>query len=212
MAKKAKEPIKKITAKNVAPSETSATVEAPKNAAPAPKLANSSEDAKRDEMASAKAAKLDAKMKKSKGKKDEVNEIIEHHPEYADKKLSKHDIKEIHKVDHLEDYYKKPLHFHFLAMLLHLFVFAIATVAMVFLTLVLLKDGKMGELFSWDLSAKVEFIMELIIIVAFTISVAEFQLGWRRFFRIGRYERMRKAAEKNEKHLEKFKKKHLPKV
>ncbi len=159
---------------------------------------------------------MDAPIKKApvkKGKKDEMEEILEHHPEYIghESELSKHDIKEIHKVDDLEKYYEKPLHFHFLSFLIHFAIFALASIVVAWGVLFLYNDGLANVVA--DANDATRFaVYGLGITVAFAFVIGEFQLAWRRFFRIGRIYRVRKAEEKHSKKLEKYKEKHLPKV
>ncbi len=86
---------------------------------------------------------------------------------------------------------EKVLHFHPLMFILHFIIFALCTVTLVFGVKTLLDATP-------ESNANVLFTVGAIIMLTFPIWMAEFQLGYRRFFRIGKYERMRKAIAKKE--------------
>lgn len=124
------------------------------------------------------------------------------HPELRGIELSKHDRNEIKKIDQKEEYYQKPLHFHFFSALMNFIVFLVAVAGFVFAGLYLVEKD--------DASNTVKLLTGIIMIITFCVLIGEFQLGWRRVFHIGKYERIRKAQEKNAEKFEHYKNAHTP--
>lgn len=120
---------------------------------------------------------------------------------------------DMHKLSHNErvivkeakkeaSFNEKPIHFHVLSLIIHFIIFIIALAAF---------GAPIGAImggFDFEPTSNQQLILGLISIIGFVVVVAEIQLAWRRFFRIGRNERVRNAVEKHDKHIEKFKKKH----
>ncbi len=154
---------------------------------------------KRDENLKVKQqayTRLDA-PKPSMNKESEEDRAIE---AKAMKKAEKQAAKSEKRMAKVE---KHPLHFHPLRFIFHLLIFIIATIALFVGTLVLFFNGETFTIMSVtftipELAGTVIFYIGLAIMVLFAIWMAEFQLGFRRVFRIGRHERVRAAIAKQQ--------------
>ncbi len=106
---------------------------------------------------------------------------------------------------------EKALHFHFFRALFGLLIFVLASIVMIAGAFLLYNDGIENEVITFHTTPTSEFVIGIIIMFAFMIWMSEFQVGWRRFFRIGRHERVRKAEEHKAKKIAKLEKKHADK-
>ncbi len=140
-----------------------------------------------EEKAIAKAQKEEAKrLKKAKSNKSLDSDIRQAHKE------------------------EKILKFHFFRFIFHWFIFLASTVVLIALVFILYGSGiditiGTNVISMPELESKAEFGLGLLTMFLFAIWMAEFQLGYRRFFRIGRHERIRKAIAKKEKKASKKK-------
>ncbi len=89
---------------------------------------------------------------------------------------------------------EKLIHFHFFRFLILLILFVIATISMYFEVQQLLGNSAFGV--TMTLSENAILVVGFLFMIEFAIWMAIFELGWRRFFRIGYYERLRKAEAK----------------
>ncbi len=114
------------------------------------------------------------------------------------------------KAEKKEAHDAKPLHFHFFRLVFGLLIFGLTTVVMGVCGLLLYNGGTTDHFIASD--GMEALILGLIIMVSFAIWMSEFQVGYRRLFRIGRYERIRKAEAKKAKKIEKYKAKHADRI
>ncbi len=140
--------------------------------------------------------RLEAPMP-SMNKESEVDKAIE---AKAIKKAEKQAAKSEKRMAKVE---KHPLHFRPLRFILNLLIFIIVTVALFVAVLALYFNGETFTIASITftipaLSLTVIFYIGLVVMLLFAIWMAEFQLGFRRFFRIGRHERVRAAIAKQQ--------------
>ncbi len=104
----------------------------------------------------------------------------------------------------------KPLHFHFFRFVFGVLIFALTTVVIGVCGLLLYNGGTSTHFIAKD--SFDAMVIGLIIMLAFGIWMSELQVGIRRLFRIGRYERIRKAEAKKAKKIEKYKAKHADRL
>lgn len=91
---------------------------------------------------------------------------------------------------------EKVLHFSFLKFILNLAFFIASTVMLVMGTMVLLNHGVSATKPVLDYDIVV--YIDLVLILSFAVWMSTFQLGFRRVFGIGKYERIRKAQDKKQ--------------
>ncbi len=118
--------------------------------------------------------------------------------------------KQQHKAEKKAAHDAKPLHFHFFRLVFGLLIFALATVVIGVCGLLLYNGGTTNHVILYN--SMDAMILGLIIMISFMIWMSELQVGLRRLFRIGRYERIRKAEAKKAKKIEKYKAKHADRI
>lgn len=136
---------------------------------------------------------MSKKVKNNIKEESKENELVE--------KLSKQELKEQKKEEkHIKEI-EHPLHFHFFSFAFNLILFVLVSL-IIFASVLFLLNSKEGNILGLTISwnETVQFIVGLLIVSSFVIWMEIFQTAWRRFFRIGRYERERKAREKILKH------------